>query len=589
MASGERESWEGDDETMKAFLASVEELTEKCNEALRICEEVTGGEEEVEVFEREASADDSEYWGRLYHAMSDDFELPPEETADPPPDEDDLQIHEIVARREHQKMVYYQVRWKEHNQLTWERADDIAAAKNLLTAFDESMRKNAAKKSGRRRRDKEPRASKGRSTAAPRASAASSSSSSLASPPPPCRGSGKAQASSSRATGAVASTEQLHKIINRLDAEAEAIEKKCASNAPAKEWPKEEIDQLVKVYDEIMQAFADQEYKSKYHACGDDYITSLPAGEPVPSYFANTGGESIWLRKALSIAGLRNLVLFGRQVYSEMKAKLFVGNPASYGPNEGPNRMKTVTGNVVDLDTTVLRCSDRTTLAAINQWNKHHGQPTFSSTQEFGSSQQARDIAVTAATTLLAKFNSDFKLSKKQMKDRHVDPQDIPATIPVATHNTDRGRWPVWHYTNCGVDSYHANVPSMDDVHGALLRAPLHCARAWIECRDDPEDRRAFFEDCIVDSCFNMKWKAIEEFNRARAERGSIAKVLEQLQADHQSEFLKVFEEDDEEKEVMLMLKLLPKGAMGKCSDGSFRPITEKDVRAWVADPACKF
>ena len=41
---------------------------------------------------------------------------------------------------------------------------------------------------------------------------------------------------------------------------------------------------------------------------------------------------------------------------------------------------------------------------------------------------------------------------------------DPKADIPVASGNQDRGQWPIWHYNNVGVLSYHVNVPNMSDV-----------------------------------------------------------------------------------------------------------------------------
>ena len=384
------------------------------------------------------------------------------------------------------------------------------------------------------------------------------------------------------------SPNKITEIISRLDAESLKCEKNCAdmSHKP-NVWSKTDTDELINVYNEIMTTFTQDKYLDMY-GChgGDENLVSLKPGDSVPSYFANTGSESIWRRKMLSIAGLRNLVIYGREVYSEMKKHRFLGDPEVFGPNEGMNKMRTYTGNVVDLDTTVLRCSDRLTLNAINDWNRHHKTQVWNSTAEFGASQQAQDIAKTAAQTLIEKFVSDFKLSESQQKSRRVRLSDIANTIPVATHNTDRGKHPVWHYTNCGVDSFHANVPSIDDVHGALLRAPLHCLSGWMNAKRTG-DLSGFFEDCVADSCFNMKWKAIEEYIQKHDKQGTINQLLDQVQADNQQEFNKIMDTDDESytNEKAAMLKHC-EGKSGRDKDGKTRQITAEDIKKWIEDPS---
>ena len=85
--------------------------------------------------------------------------------------------------------------------------------------------------------------------------------------------------------------------------------------------------------------------------------------------------------------------------------------------------------------------------------------------------------------------------------------------IPVAHDNSSRGKWPLWQYINAGVNTMHVNVPNMADIIGALLRAPFAALRAYLRCKDLPEELARFYEDGISDSCFNGKWKALEEFN----------------------------------------------------------------------------
>ena len=171
------------------------------------------------------------------------------------------------------------------------------------------------------------------------------------------------------------------------------------------------------------------------------------------------------------------------------------------------------------------------------------------------------------------------------MKTRNVDPASINIdNIPQATTNTDRGRWPIWRYVNVGVDSFHANVPNLDDVNGALLRAPFQCIKGWLYAKESGTID-TFFEDCIVDSCFNMKWKAIEEYNATWERLGTITQVLEGLQKEHQAAFSALFDKDDsEEAEVDEMCRLL-QGAKGRDATGGMRLIVKADVAKWVSNP----
>eukprot|EP01060_Flectonema_neradi_P030691 TRINITY_DN4507_c5_g1_i1.p1 TRINITY_DN4507_c5_g1~~TRINITY_DN4507_c5_g1_i1.p1 ORF type:complete len:632 (+),score=153.75 TRINITY_DN4507_c5_g1_i1:52-1896(+) len=588
--------------TLKSLDALIEQFDETAQEVQAEIEELKAADDDT--------GDDAEYWGLLYQSLSFDAVNDDAESVD----SDDLGIDKVLAKKETRDTVYYQVKWREHRGVTWERADDIVGARSLLTQFDTYLKKNSRARErrhrfipgGMSRREKRLRRLEAERFKEQESRQIMDSSRTPSNPPVGAASTFVPAPTPSRVAAPAAvvrqpnpvsvkppvlkdySPAEIEKIIARLDAESVACEKNCAdlSHRPST-WSKSNIDDLVNVYNEIMTTFTQDKYLDLYGCFGgDESLVSLQPGSSVPSYFANTGSESIWRRKMLSIAGLRNLVIYGREIYSEMKKHRFLGDPEVFGPNEGMNKMRTYTGNVVDLDTTVLRCSDRLTLNAINDWNRHHGTQVWNSTAEFGSSQQAQDIARTAAQTLIEKFISDFKLSEAQQKSRRVHPADIAKTIPVATHNTDRGKHPVWHYTNCGVDSFHANVPSIDDVHGALLRAPLHCLTGWLHAKRTGEIA-GFFEDCVVDSCFNMKWKAIEEYNAKHEKQGSINQILDQIQADHQQEFNKIMDDDDDEftKEKAAMLKHC-EGKTGRDKDNNKRSITAADIASWIDDPS---
>ena len=62
--------------------------------------------------------------------------------------------------------------------------------------------------------------------------------------------------------------------------------------------------------------------------------------QEVPSYFANVQDQSIYFRKVVSMQGLRNLILFGREIFVELKGQLFSSDPTRYSPNCGLHKMK---------------------------------------------------------------------------------------------------------------------------------------------------------------------------------------------------------------------------------------------------------
>eukprot|EP00742_Colponemidia_sp_Colp-10_P014263 GILJ01016180.1.p1 GENE.GILJ01016180.1~~GILJ01016180.1.p1 ORF type:complete len:514 (-),score=107.45 GILJ01016180.1:169-1572(-) len=423
-------------------------------------------------------------------------------------------------------------------------------------------------------------------------------------------------------------------------------------------------------FDFMFKVFEHERYKRKYgYNTSDHRQRPLAAGSPVPGYFANVGGESIYRRKFLSIAGLRNLIIYGPTIYTQMRDKLFSGKPGDYVGDVGPHLMKTMTGNVVDLDETVLRCSDRGTLVGINAMNAHRRKaamaakdkgfegftdeplhPEYAGTHDFSASAQAAAIAATAAQNSIDHFVEIMGIGKdneaaKAKRNLIIDKKAVPTytlqsktgsqptfatnftPVILATNNADRGNAALWHYVNCGMDSFHANVPHMADVNGALLKAPFRCAEYWFQLLAlhgpyngsssvlcDPEvgftgeasaefleHLDAFFEDCVADSCFNQKWKAIEAYGESLAHEGTVVDVLQRLQVANQA----LFDYGDEEDEAVITQKdidtmwPLANGRVGKAaataSPGSptaghkkvvTRLITKDDVEAWVKNPA---
>lgn len=356
---------------------------------------------------------------------------------------------------------------------------------------------------------------------------------------------------------------------------------------------------LVQAYDHMMQCLKSPATKKRYGFNLTDYKAKpLAFGGAVPSYFANVTDQSIYRRKELTLAGLRNLLMYGAIIYCQLRDAHFSGDLTFHPEGTGLSLMRHVTGNVVDLDTVVLRC-DRVTVNAINASNQHKKEsfPVYATPEAFGDSPQAQDIAKHCAIPLLMEFAKACKFTTPaEIQKRAIDPAAIATPIYMSTSNTDRGKHPVWRYKNAGQNSYHVNVPSIDDVNGALIKAPLHCLRHWLTIHavyrpgpDLDKWRESFFEDCVVDSCFNMKWKAIEEFGHKLAHHGSIVDVLQRLQAEHQEIFTVAFFDADNEEQAAEKREMAAL-AVGKIAreakSHKLRAITAADVSAWVDDPA---
>lgn len=344
--------------------------------------------------------------------------------------------------------------------------------------------------------------------------------------------------------------------------------------------------------------------KDTYERVAD--LTSIGVGEPVPPYFANSKGEGIFRRKYLSLLGLRNLCLHGPEIFSELSWTLFSSNPKAYKDGSGVVKMKQLTGNAVDLDTVVLNCG--TQLKEINEIRRKEKKTLFNDAQSFFASEDAKKMAYHQAEALLQTFIQSFGLDKKCIKSRKLE-LDVAADIPVATNNDQRGMWPVWGYANVGVYTYHANVPHMPDVIGALLRAPFQLAKAFIMClrcsnvlpnslegsqglnlEGMKELRKllaSFFDEAVNDSCFNAKWKAIEAFVDKMSNVDSIDMVISNLQAANQDVFTqKLFDQDDKQRshELQELIKLVNgKGIQGRDpKTHQIRLICKQDLEEWI-------
>ena len=400
-----------------------------------------------------------------------------------------------------------------------------------------------------------------------------------------------------------------HATLPRVDFAAlldllDTIDEKYFKNAPdvlvdLPELSGPQRQQLNGAYEHMMALFHDAPHKRKYGYTAQDHSQpKLAMGGEVPSYFANVKDQSIFRRKLLSMAGLRNLLVYGPAIYAQLRDRLFVGNVAQYADGTGLKLMKSMTGNLVDLDSVVLRCSCSATLNAINASNTHKKLPTFANSDAFGTSQQAQDIALACAVPLLQDFAAKLKLTPAQIDARKIATASLTTPAHVAGDNNDRGNHPIWQYKNAGQNSFHANVPNLDDVTSAVLKAPFHCLRHWCFIfavfGHDPIALAAKVEDAfanlIDDSCFNYKAKAIEDFGAKLAHEGTIVDVLQRTQAENQRVFTAAFFEADDEaqtKEIAEMTRCVA-GRKGRDKTGKVRDITEADVKSWCVDPSVK-
>jgi hypothetical protein len=351
--------------------------------------------------------------------------------------------------------------------------------------------------------------------------------------------------------------------------------------------------EIVAVFDAIIDGMKDPAVKARYgYSAGADAF-QVRFGDQVPAYFANsTNGNSIYHRKMLSLLGLRNLVQYGPEIFAEMRAKMFSGSEEDYPPKTGPSKMKHFTGSVLDLDTTVLRCTDRATLDAVNASRRMNGEKELRNAEALANSTYGKAMAVQAAGVVIDEFTKRLNLTAAEVAHRRIALDRDPESIHEATGHTDRGKWPIWKYNNVGVLSFHANVPTLNDVYGALLRAPYHLVKAFLLLHQKPVAARAaaladFYENAVVDSCFNAKWKAIEEHVSVLEACGGIDDVLNKFQAAKQKHFTPAFFEADNDectKELALMVKLANSAKLVGQDPVTKRPrlITKADIAKWI-------
>jgi hypothetical protein len=347
------------------------------------------------------------------------------------------------------------------------------------------------------------------------------------------------------------------------------------------EAPVASMECFLEVYKWILEILSQEVIVRKYSGSpSDQALCRVPLGQQVEPYFANVAGGSMYRRKVLSVLGMRNLLVHGPAIFNDLLAKLFSGNPQDYASHTGLSKMKHYTGNTVDLDTVVL--NPQRQLKEINQLlsPKH-----YRSADEFERSPDCALMARNQGSQLISNFIDRMGLSEREVKSRNLEIAE--RGFHVATDNTDRGRFAMWQYRNVGVSTFHVNVPCIEDVIGALLLAPYHLAKAFavaVTANTSPEKAvNDFFEDCVSDSCFNGKWKAIEAFLHTWEQLDNIPQILSRLQQEHQESFRSLLALPDRRAERDLMVKLVnEKQLSGQDEKHMKRRIAASDVDLWI-------
>ena len=353
-----------------------------------------------------------------------------------------------------------------------------------------------------------------------------------------------------------------------------------------------EYKSVLQVYDYIFEELSHPRCIGKFGGSPDSMqlLSNTSEGSVVPNYFANVQGETVYHRKVLSVLGLRNLVRAGCDIFNELKASLFSGDPSQYSGRAGLHKMRAMTGNTVDLDTVVVNCERQ--LATFNTLRTKEGQAPFRSSGEFSQSPMCVEYVRSTAEPLLDEFRATMKLTDAEAMKRALV-IDKTQPIPTSTGNGDRGRYPIWLYSNVGVLTYHVNVPNLPDVFGALLKAPYHAARAFLIIYEKfygtaqwAEAVLEYFDECISDSCFNGKWKSVELYLEKVDRIGSVEQVLDEMQKEFQTIFTRAFFEQDpqrtQERDEMVKLVQLHRKQGVDATSGKRRAITAADVDSWI-------
>ena len=143
----------------------------------------------------------------------------------------------------------------------------------------------------------------------------------------------------------------------------------------------EDQEQLVALCDDMIRRFDVAKYRWKYGMQRHEReLCAVEAGKPVPVYFANVQYNSIFYRKVLSMAGLRNLILHGRGIFAELKAQVPMSTPI---PRLSRGRCMNPTPVLV-VDVCVCNCPP-----LVSVWMGLHAAQRICTTENSGPCFQA--------------------------------------------------------------------------------------------------------------------------------------------------------------------------------------------------------
>lgn len=307
------------------------------------------------------------------------------------------------------------------------------------------------------------------------------------------------------------SIEELEQVVEQI---AEDVGKPSMAGAV---WMMESARLQYSTYDEVQRAVSKayaqikQEFQNPQIKRDNQFVNGVDeayhkhrAGDKVKPFFSNVPdpNESWYSRMYRSICGPESLAAEGPAIFDQLREKLFIEGKHNYGPNEGLNRLLTITGTVVDL------C---TTLSGVVGYDMA------------SRDQSAKELA---REYIEIGFKEQFKGFRARFASRKLD---IPYAIPNAASNDDRGDHGVWRF-GAALDKYAVNVPEMVELIGALLKAPLLFAHSFIlvQSIQDPVKRNDWLQDflkseyhpgvkigSISQGCLNAKWTLICKFNNA--------------------------------------------------------------------------
>lgn len=282
------------------------------------------------------------------------------------------------------------------------------------------------------------------------------------------------------------------------------FEKKIGkSNSPEATsiWNYVLAEELENIYAEILTEFSSDDHMTRHGGSPHDKkLFAIPVRGEVPSYFASAGatpatGYDLRIR---SILGLRNLLTAGPEILEELIATLFAATKDAYPAKKGLNKMHYLTGNAVDLEWPLFTC-------------KKGG---------------LRDNeAVLEAEKLIDQFKALFHDYRAKFPARNLDnwtynSDGTKGVYRTSQHNShlDRGKCPVWKRETPfrpGEFSYFANVPDINAVVKALLKAPLLFAQSYLILKNKKQDLAPLFDETSLSmACFNQKLETAEKFNK---------------------------------------------------------------------------